>query len=64
MRKPFLIVGIAILVTALGILLLSGGDRPIAGVDPDDFARLAQLSAILLLAGSALVYSRTSRAAT
>ncbi len=62
MRKSpsLLAFGLAIIAIALTALLIWGEEPTIAGLAPDDFARLAQLSAILLLVGSSLVYFRTS----
>jgi hypothetical protein len=50
------ILGLAILATALAVLLLFGsGGGPIAGMSPDGFASLAALLAIALMVGSSLI---------
>lgn len=58
MRNPFLIAGLAILATATLVLVFFGDSGSIVGLAPDDFAQVAQLSAIALLVGSALLLSR------
>lgn len=58
MRSPFLLAGLAILGTALAVLLLFGQNGSVAGLDPDSFARLAGLAAVALLVGAGLLASR------
>lgn len=59
MNNTIFILGMAILATALGALLLFGGDGGnIAGLPADRFASLAALTAVAVLVGSAFVGNR------
>ncbi|SON56036.1 hypothetical protein HDIA_2495 [Hartmannibacter diazotrophicus] len=58
MRNPVFLAGLAIIFGALTILLLFGDGGTIAGMSSDNFARLAQLTAILLLVSGGVVASR------
>jgi predicted aspartyl protease len=55
MRDTVTILALAILATALAVLLLSGSGGAVAGMDPDAFARLAALASIGILVGAALI---------
>jgi hypothetical protein len=58
MRRTYLLVGIGILATACLVLVLTHGSPTVAGLPPEQFARLAQGAALLLVLGSGLVYAR------
>ncbi len=58
MRNTLYIVALAIVVTACILLVLFSSSGSIAGLEPDQFASLAQFTAIALLVGAALVSTR------
>jgi aspartyl protease family protein len=58
MRNTVYILAFAILGTALVLLMLFGDSGPIAGIEPDRFGRLAQLTALALVIGAGLVATR------
>ncbi|WP_075217473.1 hypothetical protein [Mongoliimonas terrestris] len=58
MRQPFLLVGIAIVLTAMVVLVAFDDGGSLGGLDSDTFARTAQLGALALVIGSGLFATR------
>lgn len=58
MRNVVFYVGLAVIATALVLLVLFDDGGSTLGMDSDRFASLAQLTAVALLVGSALLATR------
>jgi predicted aspartyl protease len=61
MGQTVFYLGLAIIVTALGALLLFGDSGSVAGMAPETFASVASLAAVALLVGSGLLRGRHLR---
>ncbi|WP_181707844.1 hypothetical protein [Chthonobacter rhizosphaerae] len=58
MRQPFLLAGIAILITAMVVLVAFDDGGMVGGVASDDVASMAQLGALALVIGAGLFATR------
>lgn len=58
MRQPFLLAGIAILLTAMVVLVAFDDGGSLGGLDSDAFASVAQLGALALVIGAGLFATR------
>lgn len=55
MRRTVMWLGLAIVATAVGALMLFGGSGSVAGMEPAAFARLARLVVILMMVSAVFV---------
>lgn len=58
MRRPFLLAGIAILLTAMAVLVVFDDGGRLGGLESDAVAGMAQLGALALVIGAGLFATR------